>query len=288
MEGKDEMPIYSLDPQGRLHYFLTNLSEELRPYVRLNGCKMTSYDIGTSQPVFIWIALWEYIRENKITLDDVKQQASEIIETIKQCNSGTVPDFVQEGLTALKLKRREQTLDDEMEHLGKVLGKDFYKDIMQTIEWQSDRKRFKSKVLFPFLYGKKPSWGKSDNPDRKTMMHYFIKKFPAIYCVLWQMRRFTAICWDFHRMTREGIRYLDIKKHIDNTYNPAEFPKEMQRREAEMLYEVIIPQIDYPCVTIHDSVIVQAGKKCDVAQIIRQAFVEKYQIEIRVNREDWY
>jgi hypothetical protein len=288
MEGKDEMPIYSLDPQGRLHYYLTNMSEELRPYIRLDGCKMVSYDLVTSQPVFIWITLREYIRENNIKLDEVKQQANEILDTIRHCNNGIVPDFVQVGLSALVQKRREQTLDDEMEQLGKVLSKDFYADIMRTIEWQLDRKKFKSKVLFPFLYGKKPSWGKSDSPDRKTMMHYFIKKFPAVYCVLWRMRRFTEICRDYYRMLNKGVRYTAIKQYIDETYNTADFPKQMQRVEARMFYDTIIPQIDQPCVTIHDSVIVQSGKKCDVAQIIKQAFVEKYQIEIRVNREDWY
>lgn len=287
IEGKDEVPIYALDPQGRLHYYLTNMPEELRPYIRLGGCKMVSYDLGTSQPVLIWTALREYITENNITLDIVKQQTDEIIDTIKQCNDGIVPDFVQEGFTALKQKRKLDTLDDEMKQFGKVLGKDFYADIMQTIQWQFDRKKFKTQVLFPFLYGKKPSWGKSDNPSRKTIMHYFLAKFPAVYCVLWRMRRFTEICLDFYKMTKDGIHYKTIKQHIDKTYNPAEFPKNMQRREADMFYNAIIEKINIPCVTIHDSIIVQSGKKCNVPDIIKKAFLEKYQIHVRVKCESW-
>jgi len=135
------------------------MPEELRPYIRLDGCKLVSYDLGTSQPVFIWIALRDFIRSNNITLDDVKQQADEIMNTIKDCNDGIVPDFMQEGFAALKRKRNPDILDIEMEQLSKVLGKDFYEDIMQTLDWERlpdgkfNRKTFKSKILFQFLYG---------------------------------------------------------------------------------------------------------------------------------------
>lgn len=285
MGGKDEMPIYALDPQGRLHYYLTNMPEELRPYIRLDGCKMVAYDIGTSQCVFVWIAIREYIRKNSITLNDVKLQADEIMETIKQCSSGAMPDYVVEGLNALKRKRNPQALDEEMSELGNLLGKDFYADIMQTIDWQSDRKQFKSKIWFPFLYGKMPSW--NAKTERKTMMHYFLQKFPAIYCVLWRMRQFTEICLNYHEMVKNGIQYPAIEKHIDEIYSPAEFPKEMQRQEANMLYNVIIPQIQQPLVTIHDSIIVQAGKSNNVAEIMKQAFMQIYQLNVRISCENW-
>ena len=55
MRHEDEFPVYSKDAQGRLHYYLTNMSEELRPYVRMDGKKLVSYDLGTSQCVFIWL-----------------------------------------------------------------------------------------------------------------------------------------------------------------------------------------------------------------------------------------
>jgi len=286
MEGKTEMPIYSIDEQGRLHYYLTNLSEVLRPYILLNGCKMVSYDLGTSQCVFVWVTLREYIRENNLTLDGIKRQADEIMETIRQCNDGAIPDYVCEGFSTLKRKRRPQTLDDEMKQLGKLLGKDFYADIMQTIGWQFGRKRFKTEVLFPFLYGKKPSW--NPKTERKTMMHYFVQKFPAVYCVLWKMRRFTEICFEFNRRIAHKEHPLKVLEYIAETYGTAEFPKEMQRREADMFFNVIIPQIDQPLVTIHDSIVVQAGKRCNVSKIIKQAFWDKYQIRVRVSCENWY
>jgi hypothetical protein len=268
------------------------MPEELRPYIRLDGCKMMSYDLGTSQPVFIWIALKDYIRENKITLDNVKQQADEIMNTIKDCNDSIIPDFVQEGFAALKRKRKPDTLDIEIEQLGKVLGKDFYKDIMQTLDWERlsdgkfNRKTFKSKVLFQFLYGRRPKW--KTKSGHKTIMHYFLTKFPSLFCVLWKMRRFTEICQDYYQMTKDGIHYKEIKEHIDITYSPADFPKAMQNREAIMFYNTIIPQINQPCVTIHDSIIVQAGKKCDVPKIIKQAFKDLHEIDVRVSCEPWY
>lgn len=191
LKDRDTMPVYSRDDQGRLHYYLTNMPEELRPYVRLNGCKMVSYDLKTSQPVFIWTALQDYIDKYNITFDDVKKQGDEMLDTIKKCNGGIVPDYVIEGIGRLKRKRRDDTLVEEMVQFGKVLGKDFYEDIMKEIEWKKlpngkfDRKDFKSKVLFNFLYGTMPKW--STVRGDKTIMNYFITKFPAVYCVLWKM-----------------------------------------------------------------------------------------------------
>ena len=286
MKDKDEMPVYNLDGQGRLHYYLTNMSEELRPFVRLGGCKMVSYDLGTSQPVFVWITLRDYIRANNVTLDMIKRQADEIIETIGECSDGDVPEYLLEGFEALKRKRSLQTLDDEMKQLGKMLSIDFYKDVMDTIDWQHDRKKFKTDVVFPFLYGKKPNW----NPKTKgkTMMHYFLKKYPAVYCVLWRMRRFTEICQTYYQMTREKKHPLDILDHIDKTYQTSEFPKMMQRVEADMFYNTIVPQISQPFVTIHDSIVIQDGKKCDISRIIKAAFMDKYGIKVCVNREKWH
>ena len=61
----------------------------------------------------------------------------------------------------------------------------------------------------------------------------------------------------------------------------------MQRQEANMFFNVIIPQIEQPLITLHDCIIVQAGKKCEVAKIIKQAFMEQYQINVHVKCERW-
>ena len=286
MEDKDEMPVYNLDEQGRLHYYLTNMSEELRPYVRLGGCKMVSYDLRTSQPVFVWITLREYIRENNITLDDVKEQADEIIETIMVCSDGKVPEYILEGLEALKRMRNPQTLEKEMKKLSRILSADFYRDVMDTIGWKYDRKKFKTDVVFPFLYGTKPNWNPKRN--RKTMMHYFLTRFPAVYCVLWKMRRYTEICRTYYQMLSNKMRPLDVLDHIKTTFKTNEFPKNMQRIEADMFYNVIVPQIDQPFVTLHDSIIVQAGVGNDIHNIITKAFMCKFGIRVKVKREDWY
>ena len=288
MENKDEMPIYNLDEQGRLHYYLTNMPEEIRPYIRLGGCKMVSYDIGTSQCVFAWIAIQEYIRKHKITLDDVKRQAEEIGETIKHCGDGTIPEHILKELETLKRKRDTNILADEMKEFAKLLSKDFYEDIMDTINWDRlpdgkyDRKKFKSKVLFQFLYGKMPSWKRET-----TMMTYFLRKFPAVYCVFWKMRQFTEICRSFNQMMKDDVRTVTALKRIEEKYATSEFPREMQRQEANMLYNIIVPQINQPLVTIHDSIIVQQGKPCDVRNIMEKAFRDQYQIEVRISCELW-
>ena len=291
MDGRDEMPIYGKCEQGRLHHYLTNMPRELYPFVRLNGCKIMSYDLKTSQPIFIWIALGEYIEKHNITLECVKKQADEILETIRFCGYGTVPVYIQESFDVLKQNLNPKLLEVEMTQLGKLFGKDFYDDVMQSLNWERksdgtfNRDTFKSNVLFPFLYGTKPSWGKGNG--YKKMIHYFVEKFPAIYTVLWRMRRFTEICLEYHRMTKDGIHFKEINKHIKKKFNTADFPKDMQARESRMFFEVIIPQIDIPCVTIHDSILVESGKKCNVAEIIGEAFLRLHQIKVRVESKIW-
>lgn len=286
-QGERELPIYSCDKQGRLHYYITNMTGKLRSFIRLNGCKVVSYDLGTSQCVFIWIALREYIQREGITLTGIKTQADEIIQTIKQCGDGVVPDYVTKGFGVLKRKRSEQALSDEMRKLGKLLGKDFYEDIMKTIDWKRlpdgsfDRGKFKQEVLFSFLYGKNLTWKEND------MMKYFISKFPAVYCMLWKMRGLTNVCLDYYEMLRNGVHHKEAIERVAENHQTAEFPKEMQRQEANMFYNVIIPQIHQPLVTIHDSIIVEGGKRCNVKKIIEQSFMEKHQIKVRVKHEPW-
>ena len=187
-----------------------------------------------------------------------------------------------------------------MKRFAKVLSKDFYNDAMMTLGWNMayddtkkeyvyDRDSFKSKVLFPFLYGTMPSWSKSTTKkERKTMMHYFIEKFPGIYCVLWRMRRFTEILLDFNRRISNNEPYRTVMKHIKKTYETSSFPLEMQRLEADMIYDIIAPQIQQPFVTLHDSIIVQAGKKCNVSEIIKEAFKNKYDFKVCVKCEMWH
>ena len=74
----------------------------------------------------------------------------------------------------------------------------------------------------------------------------------------------------------------------------AEFSKEMQREEASIFFDVIIPRImertQRPFVSIHDCLIFQDGiesnTECPTMQIIKQAFKERG-ISVAVKREVW-
>jgi len=271
-----------------LHYYLTNMSEELRPYVRMDGKKLVSYDLGTSQCVFIWLNLREYIQKMRFTPDLLCAQADSILSTVSHCNKGEIPTYLTEGIAALKDKLNSGTLDEEMDQLRRLLETDFYADIMETINWKKkdngeyDRKSFKSDVLFAFLYGENLTWKKN------KMMQYFIGKFPAIYCVLWKKRQLSEVCRMYYRLKdRERICHYDAREIVVTAYNMAEFPKDMQRREADIFYNVICPQVEQPFVTIHDSIIVQNGIKCNVKQIMEQAFQDRFGIHVHIKREPW-
>ena len=73
------------------------------------------------------------------------------------------------------------------------------------------------------------------------MIQYFVGKFPAVYCVLWKLRRFTEICIEDYRLSQDkSVPYPERKRRIKDKYQTAGFPKEMQRREAQMFFDVII------------------------------------------------
>lgn len=54
-----------------------------------------------------------------------------------------------------------------------------------------------------------------------------------------------------------------------------------------MFYNVIIPQIHQPLVTLHDSIIIEAGKPCNVKKVIENSLMKQHQIKVRVKHEKW-
>lgn len=85
----------------------------------------------------------------------------------------------------------------------------------------------------------------------------------------------------------DGVPTKVAIKRVAEIYQTNEFPKEMQRQEANMFYNIIIPKIHQPLVTLHDCIIVEAGKPCNAKKIIEDSFMEKYQIKVRVKHESW-
>lgn len=111
------------------------------------------------------------------------------------------------------------------------------------------------------------------------IMEYYLAKFPATFTLLWKLKDLTKVCNVYHKMKGQIRGYMALKKYMRQhcgTY--ADLSREMQRIEAKMFFEEILPQVDQPFITIHDSVVVQAGKPSNVGDIIKRTFKEKENI----------
>lgn len=168
-----EFPVASIDSYGRLHHHLSNIPKYLRPFVRMDGCRVASYDLKTSQPVFLCLTLEKFVDEKGITLIDIKQQAEEIIDTISGID-GEVPPYLCNGFQTLLRKRSDGIIQDEFRRFRQLLRKDFYEDMIGFLQRErpvselcrlsphrkrwNGRGEFKGKIFFPFLFGMNLSW----------------------------------------------------------------------------------------------------------------------------------
>lgn len=290
-----EFPVSSIDQQGRLHHHLANMSKCLRPFVRLEGGQVVSYDLSSSHCVFFCMAVEKYIEENNYTVEMARKQAKEIMRVIGRC-TGKVPQFVLDGFTALKDRRTDKIIREELKEYKKRLATDFYQHAMDdpVVDWERDAKgernrdTFKSSAFFRFLYGKNLNFH-----DNKLMM-YFLKHFPVVYTVLWRIKDLTNVCKTYyqHKKKHTVKESLDHVERTCRTY--VEFPKQMQKEEAVIFFEEIIPEImkrtRRPFVSIHDSIVFKDGnennKECPTMKIIKDSF-KRRGIKVKVKRENW-
>jgi len=291
-----EFPFSSIDEQGRLYHHLTNMPKCLRPFVRMDGHKCVSYDLGTSHCVFVCLAVQEYIKENKYTVAMARKQAAEIVRVVRKCTGnvmyGTNTFYSLRDRRANRAGNMDKAILDELKLFKKLLVKDFYQHAIDHINHgrrdyeKYDRDSFKREVFFKFLYGKNLEFYHNE------MVNYFIELFPVIYTILWIEKGLTRI-------------FKTYKKHLDKTFSVKEandyvnrkirthanFSKRMMKDEATIFFQEIIPEImqqsKKPFVSVHDCILFKDGKE-DIkpTEIIKNAF-RNHGIEVKVKRERW-
>ena len=152
------VPFYSIDKYGRFHYFLTNLPEVLRPFIRMNGKKIVSYDITTSQCVFFAMSVRDKVTEivhngpkdyvdfAKI-LKEIEEYYPQYISRFENTAAESkMPNHKRRSMGILG--KQKWCLEYEIETLFGLLKDDFYTQMMTAIEWTENRSEFKKAFFF--------------------------------------------------------------------------------------------------------------------------------------------
>lgn len=128
---------------GRIHTNLTNISGDLRQFIRLNGKKLIGRDLVSSQPVFLACLLLQKYKDIELPSDAFKY--------IQLCLEG-----------------------------GKKSDPDIYQYVMQK-HGLTDRKKFKTEFYEKVLFGKPPKGNlnhiaKAFKAEFPSVWHYIIEQ----------------------------------------------------------------------------------------------------------------
>ena len=230
VEGKKTtiVPFYSIDKYGRFHYFLTNLPEVLRPFIRMNGKKIVSYDITTSQCVFFAMSVRDEVRDG-INFNGILKEIEEYYPQYMSRFENTatelkMPNHKRRSMGILG--KQKWCLEYEIETLFGLLKDDFYTQMMTAIGWTENRSEFK-KAFFLFLYGPNFNW-------KNPIIVQFQKAFPHIYLMLWEMKQLGDTrkrLKELKEQIRTEDEYRDIK---DSDLKKSDWDK-IERRAKNQL-----------------------------------------------------
>lgn len=278
--GFCHVPFYSKDAYGRFHHYLTSFPRELRPFVRFDGKPIKAFDIKSSQVIFFILALRDRMFENP--------NFSDIIDEIRSF----YPDRAAclRGITKRKL-------DAELRTMARLLKNDFYRSLMQVIDYKCDRASFKDE-FFQFLYG----------PDRgrNRIQNLFLNQFPAVYVLMWQMKNLGEMNVRGRELELElrkrihdahpGIESRELNWRVrterneiikqDSSLYYGKLPCEMQRIESDFIFSRVLPQLAEPFLPLHDAILVKANSRTNIARIIQKEFRE-VKISAGVSTEPW-
>lgn len=304
--GTKFVPFYQLDDFGRFHYYLTNLPRELRPYGRINGNRVIAYDITSSQVIFFAVILRERCSNCFSRRENI--DFPKIIEEIRELYPRFMPMGIFKKEAQNKSNRRSYTLQqyrlkrfrDEIELLFRMLQGDFYAEMMKECGWSHSRDDFKKK-FFEILYGPNGNY-------RCEVFKGFCRLFPYTALVLWD----TKDLGNMHRRKKEIANALFSKttkltveertKVCKELKSEAQtdglfyvnLPRMMQRKEAEFMFEKLIPMIDPSrrriILPLHDCVLVEdTGRKNvkEVGLLIQKIFKSQEGINVDVKCEKW-
>lgn len=300
-EGRNArlVPFYSVDDYGRFHYYLTNLPKSLRPFVRFNGKRVTSYDITSSQCIFFAMAVRdETSGRNEINfhyiLNEIERVRPKFIPDIEAFLHAELIALGKENPSYSQLRsHRKRQLDNEITTLFQALSGDFYRFMMEKagLKWSAEdeferkRKSFK-KDFFEFLYG--------PNNRRSRIFRAFQKTFPYIMLVLWKMKGLGGMYQRFQELQQDSesrtLAWKQVKREAKQEKKwYVSLPLRMQKTEADFMFNRIAPKINRPFLPVHDCIIVEKTERRnvkDIKKLLEDEF-RKLRVKVDIKNEDW-
>lgn len=300
-EGRNDrlVPFYKVDAYGRFHHFLTNLRKSLRPFVRLNGKPVVSYDITSSQCIFFALTVREESKDVRIKniLAEIQKYCPGYIRNRdeflqKECHELRREKHSDIPYTTL-FRYRGNQLDKEIKQLFQILSGDFYRFLMEKAgitwgpkeEFQKKRDQFKGK-FFEFLYG--------PNRRRGRIFHAFQRTFPYITILLWKMKNLGGMYQRVQELKAEGKTAVEAWREMKKESKKEKkfyvgLPLKMQTIEAEFMFGKVAPKIDRSFVPIHDSILVEKSERRnikDVGKLLKDEF-RKLGVDADIKKEEW-
>lgn len=158
----DRQFIFEIDQtSGRVHTNLTNLSSDLRKFIKLRGEKIIGTDLKNSQPLFLGLLLLDRYGRRGGMPDDVK-------EYIQLCLDGVIYDVLMEQSGIKYPTDKELSIMEEKE----------------KHDYAKIRKGFKQSVFEKIFFGNVP---KNVEPRFKSAKA-FRERFPTVWDVIIEIK----------------------------------------------------------------------------------------------------
>jgi hypothetical protein len=210
---------------GRVHNNITNLSRNLRPFLRYNNEKLVEIDIANSQPFLFNILIIDY--NNNIN------SSSYIYNTYKTTN--IIPSYVSNKTDILIYR--------DITSSGK-----FYENLMDKMEIYEDRSLFKVRFFKKVFYSKENPYYISEERKRFTELFPNVSQVISYYkkddyrnlaISLQRVEADIMINRIVPRLANMGIYVLTIHDSILTTPDKIEIVKEIILQEFDNQYGLI-------------------------------------------------
>lgn len=238
---------------GRLHTNLTQISGDLRKYIRYDGKSLVAIDIKNSQPYLLLAFLNPDLIEKHGLIESIKLYNHDFNETIlSPLNTYYDSKNVQEYLKLASSGKLYERFIEYMVSKGLLAN-----DLSNNDE---KRKIVKSEVLTA-LYSKNKSIG------FKPYMQAFKELFPDVYKIIYH-----------------------IKKGKKNAH--CALACSLQNFEAKLVLDIATRKIalkypNLPIFTIHDSIVTTEGNEHLIYDILSRVLLNNVGIEAELEREPW-
>ena len=259
LQSIDTNRIFKVDDKvGRLHTSFTNLRSDYRQFLSFNGNKLVNVDLKNSQPFFLACLMTNDTWDNFNVIDHILNYSP----TLRAAGGNRV-DFIMN-----QYLKKDIILDTyRFDFIQLVTSGLLYETICDSIDSIDNRSEAKD-LVFKFLFS--PLWYDG------SIVEYFHLNFPLID----RFRRSLNV--GFIKTKAQGRGPCEQSNTLALL---------LQKLESSFILDIVSPiineKLDIPCLTIHDSFMVEEKHGHDVKEIIQMAAKDVFRIVPEIKIENF-